>query len=369
MKILQITTLALLATYVLACTPKSPTRTVEKDPFEGDLVEKEVAVEEKGPPPPLPTWVKFPTKPEQEVEIKAAVQTLSLLMPNGTRVKLRPPYQIFQAGNLQDVEGQVMMPVRVVRDKYWLLGKLDMYQVEVFIPGGTLLHDGPNGTEVGFVSSPIIAQVKEIQGDWASVTHELNAKCSPLFLKVWVRKNALMSTNRSTVPFPAKYTKGIPNTPLRNDAALFDVFPTATKNENILQLPMCNVENQVLMVGRTQRGRTQFFFKPAPDGAFAIQGWIDKQFADGGLISTCTCGIPPAPPRTPASIELEYTYETRLTLPLYMSADKDEMPVGVLEATPVKRVIKNFRDQTFGQVEIEDGMTFFIPFHDNYYLP
>jgi hypothetical protein len=70
-------------------------------------------IPEKGPPPPLPAWAKFPARGASEVEVKSAVQTLSLLIAPDVRVKVRPPYKVFQTGVLRDEGGNVMMPVRV----------------------------------------------------------------------------------------------------------------------------------------------------------------------------------------------------------------------------------------------------------------
>ena len=368
MKTFQVILFTMVSLAFVACTPKGPGKKPVKN-NDDDPVEQKVEIAEKGPPPPLPTWVKFPIKNDKDPEIKAAVQTLSLLVAPDRRIKVRPPYRIFQIGALVDVAGQVMMPVRVVRDNFWVMGHLDMYQVEVSLAGGTLLFDSPKGTEVGFVSVPIVATVKEIKDDWALVSHEMNSGCSPAFLKVWVKKTDLLAESKGTVAFPAKYDKGAPKKELRRDAALFEIFGTSTKDTTIIQLPMCNVENQVLMVGTSSGKRTTIFFKPSPTGSFAILGWMDKEIATGKLISSCTCGNPGSTQKAPPVFDISYDYKTRLALPLYLTPDQTAAPIGRVDATSVKRIVQNLKNPGFGQLEIEEGITFFVPYHENFFEP
>lgn len=358
-----------LAAFTLVACPKEPSKKPVKDGTDEDPVEQKVEVPEKGPPPPLPQWVKFPVKNDKDTEVKAAVQTLSLLVAPETRVKIRPPYRIFQTGVLVDVEGQVMMPVRVARDNFWLFGHLDMYQIEVTIPGGTVLHDAPKGVEVGFVSAPIVAQVKEIKDDWAMVSYEMNATCSPVFLKVWVKKSALLAEAKGTVPFPSKYEKPAQKTELRKDAALFDIFSTTGKDVSVIQLPMCNNESQVLLTGATSGKRTSVLFKPTPQGPLAILGWMDKEIAKGLQYSACTCGNPGGTSKSASVIDISYDYKTRLPLPLFLTADQGATPIGVVEATSVKHIVQNLKVPAFGKLDIEDGVTFFVPYHENYFEP
>ena len=370
MKIFAKTSFLLMAFSLVACTPKDPQKKTTPNDIEPDEpVEHKVELQEKGPPPALPVWAKFPPKSSSEGEVVAAVQTLSLQVGPDRQIKIRPPYKIYQTDVLREEGGNVMMPVRVVRDNFWLLGLLEMYQVEVKVPGGTVLYDGPKGVEVGFVSIPIAAQVKKVENDWAQITHEMNTQCSPVFLKVWVKKSSLMATAGAPVPFPAKYDKSAPKNELRKDAALFDIFSTISKDTSVIQLPMCNVETQVLMTGTSSGKRTQIMFKPTPQGPFAVLGWMDKDTAAGKLFSSCTCGTPPPPPRTPVVVELQYDYKTRLPLPLFLEPNTESTAVGMVEATAVKRVVKSMKNPEFGQLEIEDGLTFFVPYHANYYEP
>ncbi len=369
MKTFQKIIFAMAALAFVACTPKDPGKKPVKENTEDNPVENKVEVAEKGPPPPLPTWVKFPMKNDKDPEVKAAVQTLSLLVAPEQRIKIRPPYRIFQTGVLIEVAGQVMMPVRVARDNFWVMGHLDMYQVEVTLAGGTLLYDTPKGSEVGFVSAPIVAQVKEIKDDWALVSHEMNSGCSPAFLKVWVKKTSLLAESKGTVPFPAKYDKGAPKTELRKDAALFEIFGSNNKDTSVIQLPMCNFESQVLLTGSTSGKRTVILFKPTPTGPFAILGWMDKEIAKGNQYSACTCGNPGSGQKAPPVIDISYDYKTRLALPLFLTPDQTAAPVGQIDATSVKRIVQNLKNPTFGQLEIEEGVTFFVPYHENYFEP
>jgi len=369
MKTVQILLISVAALAFCACTPKDPGKKPVKDNAGDDPVEQNVEIAEKGPPPPLPGWAKFPLKNDKDVEVKSAVQTLSLLVAPENRIKIRPPYRIFQTGVLTEVDGQVMMPVRVARDNFWVIGHLDMYQVEVTLAGGTLLYDAPKGVEVGFVSSAIVAQVKEIKDDWALVSHEMNTSCSPVFLKVWVKKTALLSEAKGAVPFPAKYDKGAPKTELRRDAALFDIFGSNTKEVSVIQLPMCNSETQVLMTGTTSGKRSQILFKPTPTGPFAILGWMDKDIAKGNQYSACTCGNPSSGSKSAPVMDFTYDYKTRLTMPLYLAPDQNAAPVGSIEATSVKRIVQNLKNPTFGQLEIEEGITFFVPYHVDFFEP
>jgi len=369
MKKLQKITFTLAALAFVACTPKDPGKRPVKDNNNESPVENRVEVPEKGPPPPLPGWAKFPMKNDKDVEVKAAVQTLSLLVAPEKRIKMRPPYRVFQTGVLVEIDGQVMMPVRVARDNFWVMGHLDMYQVEVSLAGGTLLFDSPKGTEVGFVSSPITATVKEIKDDWALISHEMNSNCSPVFLKVWVKKTSLLAESKGIVAFPAKYDKSAPKKELRKDAALFEIFGTAAKDETIIQLPMCNAETQVLMTGSTSGKRTQVMFKPTPTGPFAIIGWMDKEIAKGNQYSACTCGNPGSTSKSSSAIDVPYDYKTRLALPLYLTPDQNAAPIGSIEATAVKRIVQNLKNPTFGQLEIEDGITFFVPYHVDFFEP
>jgi len=367
MKTFPIILLTLVAFTLVAC-PKEPTKKPVQKNGE-DPVENRVEVPDKGPPPPLPQWVKFPQKNDKDHEVKAAVQTLSLLVGPEVRVKVRPPYRIFQTGVLVELDGQVMMPVRVARANFWLNGHMDMYQIEVTIPSGTLLYDGAKGAEVGFVSAPILAQVKSIDGEWAQVSHEMNSSCSPVFLKVWVKKSSLLAEGKGVVPFPPKYDKPAQKTELRRDAALFDIYSSNKLDVSVIQLPMCNNESQVLLTGTTTGKRTQIMFKPTPTGPLAVLGWMDKDIAKGLQYSACTCGIPSGPSKSSPVIDISYDYKTRLPLPLYLTDDQGAVPVGMVEATPVKRVVKNPKDPAFGKLEIEEGITFFVPYHENYYEP
>jgi hypothetical protein len=357
-----------LAAFALVACPKEPSKKPVKDDTGEDPVETRVEVPEKGPPPPLPQWVKFPQK-NDKTEVKPAVQTLSLLVAPEVRVKIRPPYKIFQTGVLVEFDGQVMMPVRVARENFWLNGHLDMYQIEVTLPGGTVLYDGAKGAEVGFVSAPILTQVKSIEGEWAQVSHEMNSSCSPVFLKVWVKKTSLLAESKGVVPFPAKYEKPTQKTELRRDAALFDIYSTNNKDVSVIQLPMCNNEEQVLLTGTTSGKRTQIMFKPSPKGPLAILGWMDKDIAKGLQYSACTCGNPSGPSKSSPVLDISYDYKTRLPLPLFLTDDQGATPVGVVEATSVKRVVKNIKVPEFGKLEIEEGITFFVPYHENYYEP
>ncbi len=356
----------------LSCTPKNGTKMPVNDDHEDNPQPVKEEIPEKGPPPPLPAWAKFPTRGADEVEVKPAVQTLNLLVGPDVRVKVRPPYKVFQTGVLREENGNVMMPVRVTRSNFELVGLVDMFQVEVAIPGGTLLYDAPGkGTEVGFISSPIRVRVDKIDGDWAQITHELNSSCSPVYLKVWVKKNAIMTEAKGTVPFPPKYDKNAPKKELRKDAALFEIYGTAKSETSVISLPMCNQESQVLMTGTTSGARTQIFFKPTPTGPFAILGWMDKEIASGKLYSACTCGNTSDSGKSGMVADLQYDYKVRIRLPLYLSPDKNATPVGAVEIGQIKRIVQFLKNPEFGKLEIEEGLgtEFFVPYHENYYEP
>lgn len=362
---------AMLGFACIACTGKNnPKTTVQEDHDDTPPPVKE-EIPEKGPPPPLPAWAKFPVHGAGEVEVKSGVQTLNLMVAPDVRVKVRPPYKVFQTGVLREENGAVMMPVRVTRANFELVGLVDMYQVEVAIPGGTTLYDAPKGAEVGFIASPIRVQVKEIKDDWALISHELNSECSPTFLKVWVKKNAIMTDAKGNVPFPAKYDKGAPKKELRKDAALFEIFGTIKSETSLIQLPMCNQENQVLMTGSTSGGRTQIFFKPTPAGPFAILGWMDKEIASGKLYSACTCGNSSSSGGSGMVADLQYDYKARIRLPLYLAPDKNAAPVGAVEIGQIKRIVQYLKNPEFGKLEIEEGLgtEFFVPYHENYFEP
>ncbi len=104
---------AMLSFVFWACTPKNGSKTVVQEEHDDTPQPVKEEIPEKGPPPPLPAWAKFPARGASEVEVKSAVQTLSLLIAPDVRVKVRPPYKVFQTGVLRDEGGNVMMPVRV----------------------------------------------------------------------------------------------------------------------------------------------------------------------------------------------------------------------------------------------------------------
>lgn len=362
----------LLGFLFLSCTPKNGSKTIVQEKDDEDIstpIKEEIP--EKGPPPPLPAWAKFPKRGTNEMEVKSTVQTLSILVKPDVRVKVRPPYKVFQTDALREEGGNVMMPVRVSRSNFEIVGLVDMYQVDVAVPGGTFIYDAPKGVEVGFISSPIRVQVKEVKDDWALISHELNSDCSPNFLKVWIKKSAIMVQTQGVVPFPAKYDKGAPKKELRKDAALFEVFGTTKSETSLIQLPMCNQEGQVLMTGKTSGNRTEIFFKPTPTGPFAVLGWMDKEIASGKLYSTCTCGNTTNSTTSTKIPDLQYDYKVRIRLPLYLAPDKQTEPVGAVEMGQVKRVSKYFKNPEFGRLEIEEGLgvEFFVPYHENYYEP
>jgi hypothetical protein len=372
-KTLLITILGL--TFLFSCEPKNPNQPkkvvnnnqdVDVEPEDPDKVE------EKGTPPSLPGWVKVPIKKSAMSTIVSKVKVISLEIAEGLRVKIRPPYKILQIGQMKDTPEGVIMPVRVERDKYWLRGTLDMFQINVTLSGGVNLYDAPKGTLSGFVSSPIPIQVKKVNGNWVLISHELNAKCSPLYVKAWVKKSDLLKKVQSNVKFPAKFNGKAYKRVLKNDAPLFEVYGRRRGGDMILQLPLCNDSDQVLMVPTKvygKKGRARVFFKPSKLGKIAILGWMDKEIAQGMTKGTCTCRTNMPQRKNYGLSAIERDYKVRTTLPLYITPNKKEAPIGFITPSEIIKVNKYYKDGNFAVIEIENGIKLYTPYHVDYFFP
>ncbi|MBU1240045.1 hypothetical protein KJ865_10080, partial [Myxococcota bacterium] len=329
-------------------------------------------VKKKGEPPALPAWAKMPQKTLNVPRIDSKVKTLSLALDEGLRVKIKPPYTIYQIAPLKDTAAGVMMPVRVEKKDFWFNGTLDMFQVSVKLGGGANIYDTPKGVVVGFVSSPIEVMIKKINGEWAYISHEMHAKCSPVYLKGWVHKKFLLGNMKSNVAFPWRFTKKLPTRQLNTDAPLFEVYARSRGGDFVLQLPMCDDNSQVILVNkvvRSAKGRTRVFFKPTKTAPFAILGYMRADIAQGATKGSCTCKTTMPQTNTYGTSVIERDYTIRTDLPLYLTPDETQKPVGVIHKVGVQKVSQYYKNGKFAVIEIEYGLTLYAPYHADYFFP
>ncbi|MGM0595618.1 MAG: hypothetical protein ACQES9_01130 [Myxococcota bacterium] len=384
MKIKILFTFILLFTLILSCQPDPP-KNPDKEKKDQDqqttegIDPDEEALLKKGDPPPLPEWALTPTKKKSIGRIQPKSKVVSLQLENGERINFNPPFQIHQIGNLKETDNGVVMPVRIERGKYWLRGDIDTFQIKINLSAGTNLYDKPKGVLAGFVSSPIIVQIKKVKKDWVRISHKLNEKCSPVFLKVWVKKSALLKTMKKNVKYPAVFSKKLPSRQLNLDAPLFSVYGRRRSGKNssddiILQLPMCNDQDQVILVKkriRGKKGRTRVYFKPSKDAKFMVRGWMDKEMATGQEKGSCNCRtqIPESKSSGSFSATGSLDYKTRRPLPLFATPKTISKPIGMIMPSPIVKASQYYKNEKFAVIEIEPDLKLYTPWHDDYFFP
>ena len=365
-----------------AGTPAPPKEQVVEEPAvtqeelkNADEVEAPIdeSVEEKGPPPPLPGWARMPHKKQAFQKIRARTETLRLVFDDMSEMRIPKPYEIYQVGDLTELEDEVVMPVRVEHGNYWVRGYLDTNQIEIWIPGGTTLYDKARGTEVGFVADKIPVTVKKVQGDWIQVSYEMNKKCSPTELVVWVSKKALMKHHSGRVSLPAKYRK-VPKKRLPNDLPLFEIYGRRRGSDFVVQVPLCHVEDQIIAAGARSGRRVRVYFRPSPNSPLVIMGWADRDVAsDNPPRGSCSCGEMEERHSSAPPVEESDVYKVRITLPLYLKPDKKAKPVGAISPGSIpKGAVKDIIHKGWGKIFLGDSFrmkAFYVPYHENYFLP
>ncbi|MBU1222096.1 hypothetical protein KKF34_18435 [Myxococcota bacterium] len=355
-----------------ACNGKeksTPEKTPEKTDTTDDVKDEKV---EKGPPPALPSWALVPQKGDSMGEVQAKSTSLSLQVSPEVKVRIEMPFKIYQVGNLLEENGAVAMPVRVETGNYWLNGTLDMMQVEIRVPAGTILRDDPKGVPVAFFEEATLVQIKELKDGWLEVSHEMNTKCSPSHLKGWLKKEDLLkvATGKAKVPgnfAPMGGAKNLPHT-----VPMFDVHSRATGGEKILYLPLCKGDEQVILVPKGiwgKKGRTRVYFKPTKTSPVTVVGWVEKASTDEKAKGDCTCRTNLPKTHKVGKAEIDSIYATRTLLPLYAGPDAKSKPIGVLTQGKIVNYMKYYRNAKFAVVEIINGVKLYTPFHDNYFFP
>ncbi|MBN2723393.1 MAG: hypothetical protein JXR95_04915 [Deltaproteobacteria bacterium] len=371
-------TISVLFTITLifsGCTDNK-TSTPKKDPVPvntGDTADdvKDIKVE-KGPPPALPEWTLIPSKTASLGEVKSKVTNLSLAISDTKKIRIAPPYKIFQTGSLKEVNNIVIIPVRVEKDNIWLEGNLDMFQVQVKLPAGTTLRDTPKGVPVVFFADVADIIVKSVKDGWVQVSYEMNSKCSPSHLKGWLKKEDLMKESKGKVAFPWNFSKNLPDGTLPHTTPLFDIYSRSRGGESIVLLPLCKSTAQIIKVAKKiygNKGRTKVFFKPSADSTVAVMGWIEKSAAKSSIKGDCTCKTDMPKENRVGKAELDMEYKTRTVLPVYSTPDVKTKPIGMLNPSPIRKYMKYYKNEKFAIIEIDEGTKLFVPFHDNYFYP
>ena len=62
-------------------------------------------------------------------------------------------------------------------------------------------------------------------------------------------------------------------------------------------------------------------------------------------------------------------YKTLTPLPLFLTPDQKQPPIGWLEPTAVEKVDQYYKNNKFAVVIVDQGIKLYVPYHENYFFP